>query len=110
MSYETIRLEKSDVILIVTLNRPEKLNALSTQCLQELTNLFRDLREDIETKFVIFTGEGKAFSVGADLSQTRRSESDAVSKHAARFSQFQGHDFIRSLENLEQITVAAING
>ena len=110
MQYENLKMEKSDHVLKVTLNRPKKMNALSAQTLKEFIHLFGELREDTDTKFVIFTGAGRAFSAGADLSEPARQMSVTSSKHAARFGQLMGHDFIRSLENLEQITVAAVNG
>ena len=67
MPYEHIQLEKSGKVLKVTLNRPEKLNALSPQILDDFASLFDELKFDPETKFVVFTGVGKAFSAGADL-------------------------------------------
>jgi len=110
MSYENMQLEKSGKVLKVTLNRPEKLNALSPQILEDFMSLFDELKGDPETRFVVFTGVGKAFSTGADLAEAGRQETVISPKHAARFSQLKGHDFIRNLENLEQITIAAVNG
>jgi len=109
MTYENLLLEKSGQTMTVTLNRPKKLNALSPEVLQEYLRLFAELREDTETKFVIFTGAGRAFSAGADLTQGDRTR-EGLREYKARIAQLQGHDFIRNLENLEQVTIAAVNG
>lgn len=111
MAYETLLVEKSDAVMTVTLNCPAKLNAVSAQMLQDFGHLFSELREDIATRFVIFTGAGRAFSSGADLSDRGIAmEGPILPTDMGRLGQLSGHDFIRSLENLEQITIAAVNG
>ena len=69
MSYQTLLVEKTAPITTVTLNRPDKLNAVDTQMLQEFTQVLAELRGDTATRFVILTGAGRVFSAGADLSQ-----------------------------------------
>lgn len=107
MEYETILLQKSGAVTTVTLNRPDKLNAMSEQMLRELLLLCAELREDFATRFVIFTGAGKAFSVGADMEALARAAEDI---DIGRLGQLAGQDLVHHLENLEQITIAAING
>ncbi|HXK33632.1 MAG TPA: enoyl-CoA hydratase/isomerase family protein, partial [Dehalococcoidia bacterium] len=58
-------------LMTVTLNRPEKLNALDVETHDELQALCRQLADDPETRVVIFTGAGRAFSAGADLGSAR---------------------------------------
>lgn len=108
MAYQALLVEKTGSTTIVTLNRPDKLNAMNGQMIEELSQIFTGLRHDIDTKFVIFTGAGRAFTSGADISGRRSGEQ--ASAHASRLSQLQGHDFTRALESLEQITIAAVNG
>jgi len=110
MAYETLLVEKSEAVATVTLNRPAKRNAISGQMLADFLQLFAELRTDLDTRFVIFTGGGTAFSAGADLTQTMAGESTAPPQDMMRLQQLSGHDFIRNLENLEQITIAAVNG
>ena len=110
MAYETLLVDKTGAIATVTLNRPAKRNAMNGQMLADFHQLFAELRTDLVTRFVIFTGAGTAFSAGADLSDTLAAESTTPPEDRSRLQQLAGHDFIRSLENLEQITVAAING
>jgi len=71
MNYETLTVEKSQGIATVTLNRPAKLNAVSRQMRLELLDLALKMREDQDTRFVIITGAGRAFSAGADVQEMR---------------------------------------
>jgi methylglutaconyl-CoA hydratase len=66
MSYETLLLETTEHLATITLNRPEKRNAISTQMIAELLSAFDEL-EKTRTRVVILTGAGKAFSAGMDL-------------------------------------------
>ena len=114
MSYETLELERRGETLVVRLNRPEKLNAVTPQMVNDLTALCRELRTDQATRFVVFTGQGRAFSSGADVSGMDTGEGGGSGRispeDAARFGQFAGHDMLRSIEQLEQVTIAAVNG
>jgi enoyl-CoA hydratase/carnithine racemase len=68
MAYQTIRYEISDRVLTITLNRPEQLNAFTTQMAEELIDAFRRASREDEIGAVIVTGSGKAFCAGMDLS------------------------------------------
>ena len=68
MPYETIRYEVEESILTITLNRPDKLNAFTTQMLHEMIDAFDHADKDDAVKAVIITGAGRAFCAGADLS------------------------------------------
>ncbi len=68
MSYETILYEKADRIARITLNRPEKLNALSTQLRVELIDAVTDSGRDDDIRVIVIKGAGRAFSAGYDLS------------------------------------------
>ncbi len=68
MEYQAIILEKKDNITILTLNRPEKLNALNSQMMTELLDAFHSVDQDDETKVLVITGAGRGFCSGADLS------------------------------------------
>lgn len=111
MEYETLRIDQSRGVTKVTLNRPDILNALNADTLLELKDLFAKLRGDLDTRCVVLTGAGKAFSVGVEIS--KKSLEERYSRpglSTERLWQLFGHDFMRDMENLEQITVAAING
>ena len=68
MSYQEIKYEISDSILTITLNRPKKLNAFTRLMLQELLDALDKADADDAVKAIIFTGEGKGYCAGADLS------------------------------------------
>lgn len=121
MAYETILVEKKDMTTVITLNRPEKLNAMNAQMFEEIDQVLAELRRDTATRFVILTGAGRAFSSGADQG-TRVAGPPATTQDVAQekpllqlarendVAQMAAHDRIRSYLNLEQVTIAAVNG
>jgi enoyl-CoA hydratase/carnithine racemase len=68
MPYETVRCEVDESILTITLNRPDKLNAFTTQMLHEMIDAFDRADKDDAVRAVIVTAAGRAFCAGADLS------------------------------------------
>ncbi|MBU2546966.1 MAG: enoyl-CoA hydratase/isomerase family protein [Proteobacteria bacterium] len=112
MDYQHIIVERSEPVLAVTLNRPDKLNAMNQDLIAELQEVIAGLRTDTAIRYVTFTGAGRAFSAGADMSgRGGPAPADRYEMaNRARLVQFTGHDFMRALENLEQITIAAVNG
>ena len=67
MELQTIRLEKTESIATITLNRPEKMNAYNSIMLDELSTVLEDVALDKDIRAVIITGEGRAFCAGADV-------------------------------------------
>jgi len=112
MDFETLLVEKDGEIIKVAFNRPQQLNAMNDVMLNELMELCNELRSDTSVRFMILTGAGEAFSAGADLgSAIQDAEEASVPPYEfARQQQMQGHELMRRLEKLEQITVAAVNG
>jgi len=66
-SYETIVVEKRDKVATVTLNRPDRLNAVNGAMHHELEELFAGLNDDLEVNAVVLTGAGRAFCAGGDI-------------------------------------------
>ena len=84
MSYEFILSDRVEGAAIITLNRPEKLNALSFDLSQELDDELTVLEEDDEVKAVILTGAGdRAFSAGADIHEMAGMDGDALAERQA---------------------------
>ena len=69
MTYNAILYQVEDNILTITLNRPEKLNAMNDTLHRELGEVWVDFNEDDALKVAILSGNGRCFSAGADLSR-----------------------------------------
>ncbi len=69
MSYETILVEKKGAVTLVTLNRPQALNALNSTVLKELIDAFAAYDSDSEQRCLVLTGSEKAFAAGADIKE-----------------------------------------
>ena len=108
MTYERLLVEKKHDMMRVSFNNPRLHNAMDGQMLEELVALCHELNRDAATRFVILTGEGKSFMAGVDL------KSDAMSvgnePASARMRQRLGQELVKNLRDLEQITIAAVNG
>jgi enoyl-CoA hydratase/carnithine racemase len=107
---DTLLVERSTALpglMTVTLNRPENLNAINARMHEELQDLCRELRHDAETRVVIVTGAGRAFSAGADL---RAGRAPAGTLLAERVRAGMGNETAHALESLDQVTIGAING
>jgi enoyl-CoA hydratase len=107
MSFQFLTLEPdTDGLALVTIRRPEKLNALNQALISELGEAFQIARDDASIKALILTGEGeKAFVAGADIGEL--ASIDAID--AERLSR-RGQEIFRALETLRKPSVAAING
>ncbi len=98
--------ELSDRILTLTVNRPEKLNALNAEVMEGLRSALHDAKSDPSVGAVIVTGAGeKAFVAGADIA-TFTSLAPATAKEFAR----KGQVVLDLLEGLGKVSIAAING
>lgn len=104
--YSTLYTEVDDKgIQVITLNRPDKLNALNDQLLSELQHILEESKQSREINGIILTGEGKAFCAGADIN--RLLEATAVT--GLDFAK-EGQQVFRFLETLGKPSIAAING
>lgn len=108
MTFEHLRFEQRGTIAIVTFDRPAKANALNTALMQEIEAAALSFRDDGVTRAVVFTGAGKHFTSGADL--TDRSQRDHVPLVERRRLARLGERVMTALLDMDQITVAAWNG
>lgn len=69
MTYETILVERDQRVGIITLNRPQALNALNSQVMNEVTSAATELDDDPDIGAIIITGSAKAFAAGADIKE-----------------------------------------
>lgn len=110
MKYENLLITKEKRIATVTLNRPEKGNTLSVRLMEEIIRMADEFQSDIDTRVVIITGAGKNFSLGVDMKDPAHMAM-AGGPILARRRQFNiGPRMIRKLFEIDQITIAAING
>ena len=108
--YENLTLTKDGFIATVTFNRPQKMNALDSAHLEEIEDVALSFRDDPTTRVVVFTGIGKHFSSGADLSpKTQPIDVNATTVLRRRRSRI-GERAIQAIYNIDQITIAAWNG
>ena len=105
--YQNLSYEKSDDgIALIMIDRPERLNALNLETLDELTRAFTDARDDETTRAVILTGGGdQAFVAGADVAEMARLGPDGAKAFARR-----GQQLTLLIEDLGKPVIAAING
>jgi len=110
MNSKEILLEKDRGIAIITLNRPERFNSMTTAMYQELPLMLEQLRRDDDIKVVILTGSGKAFCAGSDVSD-RLGKRLEKGGEDSRFENLQQVGAIAlSFPDFEKPIIAAVNG
>jgi enoyl-CoA hydratase len=106
MSYENIKVETREAVAIVTINRPEKLNALNDRTVEELEQAFTAIGSEPSVRGVILTGAGeKAFVAGADIG-----ELSTQSPVDGRERSLRGQRVLDRIEGLGKPVIAAVNG
>ena len=103
--YEQVKYEVKDSIAYITANRPKAMNALSDVMLNELYDAFNAAEADADVKVIIFTGEGKAFIAGADISAMAEMSVAEGQAYSAL-----GHKLANFIEGMSKPVIAAING
>ena len=100
-----LQVTKDEEITLVTINRPDKLNAMNLAVMDEFITVLNTLEND-SSKVIIITGAGqKAFSAGADIEYMSKIGSVEAEKYALR-----GHEVLNKIESIEKPVIAAING
>ena len=106
MNFTNLLFEIKEHTAIITVNRPDKLNALNTDTLNEFESVFKEINSNDKIFVVVLTGSGeKAFVAGADISELNKL--DVLS--AKQFSE-RGSYVFSLIENLDKPVIAAING
>jgi enoyl-CoA hydratase len=105
-AFQTLLLDVRDGVAVVTVNRPDKLNALNDLVVEELIRAFESLRDDASVRCAVLTGAGeKAFVAGADIGELARLDGPSGEQKARR-----GQGLMRLLETLGKPVLAAVNG
>jgi enoyl-CoA hydratase len=96
-------------IALLTLNRPEKLNALSYRLVDALVAQLHDIERDPAVRAVVLTGAGRAFSAGADIAEFRESAADGVEACVRDFCR-RGQHMTGLIESFPKPVIGAVNG
>lgn len=105
MTFECIIYEKQDNIGIIKLNRPRVLNAMNRQLWLDLREALRHAQSDPDIKVLIITGEGRAFSTGADLKESKERTPEQYRDYLLNLQEIS-----RQLIRFPKPVIAAING
>lgn len=107
MSFENILIQKEGKVTIVTLNRPQSLNALNKQTLKELSTIMDELNHNDSVRAIILTGAGeKSFVAGADIKEF----SDFGQEKAEELARTGQDEVFNKIESMSKPVIAAING
>ena len=107
MKYDNISVKKDEDIILITINRPSKLNALNRATIKELHEAFDKAEDDEDVRVIILTGSGeKAFVAGADISEF----ADFNVKEGAKLAKKGQEILFDFVENLSTPVIAAVNG
>jgi enoyl-CoA hydratase len=106
MSFENLLLERDDAVAVLTINRPQVLNALNSATIDDLRRAVLELKRDETVRAIVLTGAGeKSFVAGADINELAALPPVQGREHA-----LQGQHVFDLIENLGKPVVAAING
>ncbi|MPZ22936.1 MAG: hypothetical protein GEU28_05215 [Dehalococcoidia bacterium] len=107
--YESLTIDREDQILTITLNRPENLNAVNHSLHGDLARVFPEADADPDSRVIVITGAGRAFSAGGDINEMGKpSLSETIRKGAG----VRGEAFriVDSLLSIEKPVIAMVNG
>lgn len=103
--YETLLVESRDGVRVITLNRPEVLNAISAQLGTELLDALRDAERAAEARCVLLTGAGRGFCAGADLREQAPGQTSVGDLLRTRYN-----EIVLRMRTMEKPVIAAVNG
>lgn len=109
MEYTSLRIERSDRVAVVTLDRPDKLNALNGALRDELLAAADELGRDDDVWAVVFTGAGRGFCSGADLTGPRPERGESAQRERLDELGWIGRQAL-AVYGLDKPTIAAVNG
>jgi len=113
MEYETIKLELTDGVAMLTLNRPDVLNSLNKRIMEEIRDAVATVERNDDTRVLVMTGAGRGFCAGADLTpgnDAAAGQAVSMGERAYRSLDERFNPLVRDIYNLQLPTIAAVNG
>ena len=110
MSTGTVKTEPKDGVLWISLNRPDKLNAFNAEMGDDLLEALRDGEKSAEVRCLVLTGEGRAFSVGEDLSGNRDSYDSGKPILLGEVLKRKYNPIVQRIRKMDKPVLAAVNG
>ena len=107
MTYDHLQIEERGPINVVRLNRPDAANALSRELMAEIIACADAFHEAPDVRVVVFTGNGRHFSAGADLKEDRQVPGTRLERRRAGRI---GADLVRAVRGIEAVTISAVEG
>jgi enoyl-CoA hydratase len=108
MKYQTIKLEQTDGVAIITLNAPDKLNSLSWKMMREITRACDEVERGGKSKVIVITGAGRAFCAGADLEDLQTTVSLKPAQREPNLKAW--FKLVWRIKSVELPTIAAVHG
>jgi len=105
MDYKTLLVKLEAGVAYISVNRPEALNALNAEVLDELHRVFTWVNGSDDVKVAVLSGEGKAFVAGADIAQMK-----TLTTIEARDFTLKGQRLLSYIEQLDKVVIGAVNG
>lgn len=107
-NFSVILYEEKERIAYITLNRPEKRNALGPKIIEELTTVFKHIDQSEELKVVVLRGAGKVFCAGADLSYLQELQTNSYSENLEDSLQLK--NLFETIYTLSKVVIAEVHG
>jgi len=108
MEFDTIKIDRMDTVYLLTLDRPERLNAMSQKMLSEIAVACDMFEKDPSCRVVVVTGSGKAFTSGFDLQDQAQKTPKGIDEWRPILQR--DFDNVMRFWNLKKPTIAAVNG
>lgn len=110
MDLDTVRAESKNGVLWIRLNRPERLNAFNEQMGSDLLEAIREGERSPETRCIVVTGEGRAFSVGEDLNTDRAAQDSGNPVPLGKALMRKYNPIVQRIKKMEKPVIAGVNG
>jgi enoyl-CoA hydratase len=110
VQFQDIIYQKHGNVAVIKLNRPEVLNAVRDRLWREMEEAVADVRQDASVRVLVFSGEGRAFSVGADIKELGQLQEEGVDLFEMRASVIRMQRLTKTLIEMPKPTLAAVNG